>query len=121
MRVLEEGAEIPTYKFENALIRKNRRYYNSTESNFISLFSSDFNDDYPDPFVRLDILWWLQSMNKKMGPTKEKGVFPVSDLVRNLQMFGHSSNNTFPIRRTIQNSEIATIMCRNSLHSSTVP
>ena len=30
-------------------------------------------------------------------------------------------NNTFPIRRTIQNSEIATIMCRNSLHSSTVP
>lgn len=92
MRVLEEGAEIPTYKFENALIRKNRRYYNSAESNFISLFSSDFNDDYPDPFVRLDILWWLQSMNKKVGPTKERGVFPISDLVRNLQMFGHSSN-----------------------------
>lgn len=92
MRVLEEGAEVPTYKFENALIRKNRRYYKSTESNFISLFSSDFNDDYPDPFVRLDILWWLQCMNKKVGPTKERGVFPVSYLVRNLQMFGHSSN-----------------------------
>lgn len=92
MRALEEDAEIPTYKFENVLIRKNRRYYNSAESNFISLFSSDFNDDYPDPFVRLDILWWLQSMNKKVGPNKEKGVFPISDLIRNLQMFGHSSN-----------------------------
>ena len=98
MRVLEERSEIPTYKFENALIRKNRRYYNSSESNFISLFSSDFNDDYPDPFVRLDILWWLQSMNKKVGPTKEKGVFPISDLVRNLQMFGH---NSFVIKREL--------------------
>lgn len=90
MRVLEDDAEIPTYKFENALLRKNRRYYNSNESNFISLFASDFHDDWPDPLVRLDILWWLQCMNKKLGPTKEKGVFPIAELKRNLELLGHS-------------------------------
>jgi len=90
MRVLEDESNIPTYKFENVLLRKNRRYYNSNESNFISLFSSDFHDDWPDPLVRLDILWWLQCMNKKTGPTKERGVFPIQELVRNLQLFGHN-------------------------------
>ena len=91
MRVLEDDAEIPTYKFENVLLRKNRRYYNSNESNFISVFSSDYNDDYPDPLVRLDMLWWLSCMNSKNGPTNEKGVFPISSLLRNMQLFGHNS------------------------------
>lgn len=29
-------------------------------------------------------------MNKKTGPTKERGVFPIQELVRNLQLFGHN-------------------------------
>lgn len=111
MRVLEENSQIPTYKFENVLIRKNRLYYNSNESNFINLFASDFNDDYPDPYVRLDILWWLHEMNKKTGPTKEKGVFPIYMLIRNLQLFGH--NQDVIMREIIYMIKKELIVCDN--------
>lgn len=89
MRVLSDTAEIPTYRFENVLLRKNRRYYKGDESNFINLFASDYNDDFPDPFVRVDILYWLHEAQKREGPTKEKGLFPVGEMLRDLQIQGH--------------------------------
>jgi hypothetical protein len=76
----------------NALLRKNRRYYNGNESNFINLFYSNYNDDFPDPFVRIDILQWLLKNNKKDGPTKNKGMFPARDIVRDMQLIGHEEN-----------------------------
>ena len=56
MRVLGDESQVPTYRFENVLLRKNRRFYNGDESNFVNLFASDYNDDFPDPFVRVDML-----------------------------------------------------------------
>lgn len=60
MRTAGKEYTLPSYKFLNALLRKNRKYYNGDESNFINLFDSNFHDDFPDPFVRIDILKWLQ-------------------------------------------------------------
>jgi len=90
MRILGDEANVPTYRFENVLLRKNRRFYNGNESNFINLFASDYSDDFPDPFIRVDILWWLRSISGKEGPSKVKGLFSVALLSRNLQVFGHS-------------------------------
>ena len=80
MRVLSDDAQIPAYRFENVLLRKNRRFYNGDESNFVNLFASDYNDDFPDPFVRADILNWLYQVQALSGPTGDKGLFQVSEL-----------------------------------------
>ena len=83
---------LPSYKFLNALLRKNRKYYNSEESNFVNLFYSNPSDDFPDPFVRIDILTWLQTNNSKEGPSKALGMFPVRQLLKDLQIIGHNSS-----------------------------
>ena len=43
----------------------------------------------PDPFVRVDILYWLKMKNVQEGPTKVKGMFPVRDIFRDMQLIGH--------------------------------
>ena len=83
---------LPHYKFLNALLRRNRKYYNGEESNFVNLFYSNSTDDFPDPFVRIDILSWLSNHNDKEGPSKTKGMFPVKRLQKELQLLGHSSH-----------------------------
>lgn len=89
IRMFGEEASIPSYKFMNVILRKNRRYYNGEESYFANVFSSDYDDGFPDPFIRLDILNWLQIMRKHEGPNKEKGLFKISTLERDLQIYGH--------------------------------
>lgn len=88
------GAEytLPSYKFLNALLRKNRRYYNGEYSNLVNLFHSNYSDDFPDPFVRIDILRWLKTNTTKEGPTRTKGMFPVNEIIKNMQIIGHDSN-----------------------------
>ena len=92
IKTLGKEYELPSYKFLNALLRKNRRYYKSEESNFINLFYSSFDDDFPDPFVRVDILRSLKAKTPQEGPTKTKGMFPVSEVIRDMQIIGHDSD-----------------------------
>lgn len=89
IRVIGKEYELPLYKFLNALLRKNRKYYNGEESNFVNLFYSDYTDDMPDPFVRIDILYWLKTKKVQEGPTKVRGMFPVRDIFRDMQLVGH--------------------------------
>ena len=90
IRVLGENAVIPTYRFENVLLRKNRKYYKDEESNFVNLFASNYNDDFPDPFIRVDILAWFMAKDAEEGPNGSIGWFSVSNVVRDLQINGHS-------------------------------
>lgn len=99
IRVLGEGVEIPSHKFMNVLLRKNRRYYSGDASNFINLFSSNYLDDFPDPFVRTDIIHWLKMKNWNDGPSKSRGLSSVSSMVKQLQLFGHKAE---VIRRELQ-------------------
>ena len=99
MRVLGEDVEIPSYKFMNVLLRKNRRYYSGDASNFINLFSSNYLDDFPDPFICIDILHWLKAKIGIDGPSKTKGLFAISSMIRELQLFGHK---TEAIHRELQ-------------------
>jgi len=43
----------------------------------------------PDPFVRIDILYWLKTKKVQEGPTKVRGMFPVRDIFRDMQLVGH--------------------------------
>ena len=88
MRTLGQEYTLPSYKFLNALLRKNRKYYNGEESNFINLFGSNYHDDFPDPFVRIDILKWLQNNSRQIQKHKEE-LFVVSDIIKEMQLIGH--------------------------------
>ena len=92
IRTSGKDYQLPSYKFLNAILRKNRRYYNGENSNFVNLFYSDYSDDFTDPFTRIDLLRWLKENYSKEGPSKAKGMFPVRDIMRDMQIIGHDLN-----------------------------
>ena len=92
IKVTDGNYSLPSYKLLNALIRKNRKYYNEEFSNFTNLFSSNNSDDFPDPFVRVDILLWLKSKLNNIGISGLKGYHKINDIVNDLQSIGHSSH-----------------------------
>lgn len=89
IRVSGGDVNIPPHKFLNALLRKNRRYYQGEQSNFINLFYANHQDDFPDPFIRIDILFWLRNRMNIEGPAKTKGIFQVAQIIQAMQIIGH--------------------------------
>jgi GTPase SAR1 family protein len=92
MRVIGEDYNIPTYRLVNALIRKNRKYFNDEMSNFINLFKARYQDDLPDPFVRIDILMWLDQRKSIIGPNGTHGYHQTAELIRDVQLGGHQED-----------------------------
>ncbi len=90
-KITEGKYSIPSYKLLNALIRKNRKYYNENFSNFTNLFFADNNDELPDPFVRIDILLFLKSKRNEIGHSGQKGYVKISEIISNLQSIGHKA------------------------------
>lgn len=117
MRTVGKEYVLPSHKFLNALLRKNRKYYNGEESNFINLFGSDYHDDLPDPFVRIDILKWLQVKSQQIDKDKEK-LFVVSDIIKDLQLIGHK--DTIIYRELNYMIKKGLILCETLLLKATV-
>ena len=117
----------PSYKFLNAVLRKNRRYYNGENSNFVNLFYSNHSDDFPDPFVRIDILRWLQKRASKEGPSKTKGMFQVCDIMRDMQTIGHDlavarrELNYLLKRDLILSESLSNVVSNNDLIKISIP
>lgn len=97
---------LPSYKILNTLLRRNRKYFNEEKSNFANLFASDYSDDLPDPFVRINILNWLKNNYHKEGPSRIKGYHKVSDIVRDLEHIGHKEDIVFREINTLTNREL---------------
>ena len=111
IRATDGICKIPSHKFLNAILRKDRRYYNGEESNFINLFASNYNDDFPDPFVRIDLLYWLNKNKNKNGPSGNPGLFRYNDIVHHMDMLGH--------KVTVVNREINYLLGKGLLYSET--
>lgn len=92
MKLIGRDYHLPSYKIMNALLRKNRKYYNENNSNFINVFASDYKDDFPDPFIRLDILHWLTIKKDVLGPSLILGYHKINQLTKDLQLFGHKED-----------------------------
>ena len=75
IRASEGRYSIPNHKFLNALLRKNRRFYNGEESNFVNLFASNYNDDFPDPFIRIDILYAVRKRKEAASRETTIGLY----------------------------------------------
>lgn len=110
IRAVGNEYELPSYKLMNALLRKNRRYYDSEISNFCNILGSDYHDDIPDPFIRVDILRWLKKYAGEEGPNKQKGYFKIKDILKDLQIIGHKEEviireNKYVLKRELIVSE----------------
>lgn len=90
IRTAGEEYELPPHIIINALLRKNRKYYNEEKSNFANLFYAKFDDDFPDPFVRIDVLLWLKNYYKIEGPNRVLGYHQVKSIIKDLQTIGHN-------------------------------
>ena len=80
---------IPHYNMMNAILRGNRVFYSDIDSKIKNLFSSDYNDNLVDPFVRIDILIWLNKMSNIMGPSGVKGFHKADNIIEKLMLLGH--------------------------------
>lgn len=95
MKLLGSEFYLAPHKLMNALLRKNRKYFVESNSNFINIFASNYNDDFPDPFVRLDILYWLKNQKEIIGPNGILGYNKIQKMIKDLQTIGHSRDIIF--------------------------
>ncbi len=116
MRTLGEEYELSQHKIINALLRKNRKYFDEKKSNFVNLFSSSYLDDFPDPFVRVDILKWLEKHVKDLGSNAVQGYHKVEKLIADLQNVGHDEQIIY---REINNLVIRGLILNESQTSQT--
>lgn len=86
---------IPNFIMMNAILRGNRFYYSDIESKIKNLFASQYNDDWVDPFVRLDILKWLDNMKSIPGSSGVKGFHKADALINDLSILGHNEKVIF--------------------------
>jgi len=70
------------------LVRMKRRFYDSDHSFLKNVFAADSKDARPQYFTRLIILRWLLARWNQMGPAGYKGYFPISELYRDLEIYG---------------------------------
>ncbi|WP_430456493.1 type I restriction endonuclease [Rheinheimera sp.] len=90
IRQSQGEVKIPQHLISRILLKGNRKYYSDTESHIQNLFNSDEDDDLPDPFVRISILEILSQKYRDYGPNKTKGFHKVSEVLKTLQILGHS-------------------------------
>lgn len=81
---------IPNYIMMNAILRGNRHYYSDIDSRIKNLFASEYNDDWVDPFIRVDILRWLDKFKNNIGPNGTKGFYKSGSMIEDLSSLGHS-------------------------------
>jgi len=80
---------IPHYRMMEAVLRGTRLYYSSQNSKIKNVFSSDFNDEWVDPFLRVDLLLWLNKRKGLNGDSGTKGFFTVGSLYKDMELIGH--------------------------------
>jgi len=90
MRATDGQYVVPNYRMMEAVLRGTRLYYSSEKSKIKNVFSSDFADDWVDPFIRIDILTWLNDRKDTLGDSGTKGYFAVEKLKKNMSLLGHA-------------------------------
>lgn len=80
---------VPHYRMMEAVLRGTRLYYSSQNSKIKNVFSSDFSDEWVDPFVRVDVLIWLNDRRDIKGDSGTKGFFTVKTIFQDMELIGH--------------------------------
>lgn len=95
-------------------LRGNRVYYSDAETKLKNLFSCDPSDKLPDPFVRVKILQWLNLKSRIKGPSGILGYHMVSDLIKDLSVFGHEEDRIFTEIKNLMASSLVLSESQNN-------
>jgi hypothetical protein len=83
---------VPHHRMMNAVLRGTRLYYSSMSSKIKNVFSSDYADEWVDPFMRVDILLWLDQRKNTLGDSGTNGYFMVETLRKDMALLGHTQD-----------------------------
>lgn len=85
--------KIPNHIVSRVFLRGNRVYYSDSDTRIKNLFYSDPSDDFPNPFIRVAILTWLNERKRIKGPSGILGFFKIDNLLSDLSKLGHNADN----------------------------
>lgn len=91
IRTLKGQYSLPYTVVSRVLLRRNRRFYDGDSSFLKNLFQCDPEDSRPDVFVRADILEWLRTKHREVGPTGVRGFHQCRILISELMPLGHEA------------------------------
>ncbi len=91
IRFFEGRYVLPLSVVARVLLRMQRRFYDGDKSYVKNLIQCSPEDAFPDHFVRLAMLHWLERRQRLQGPAGVVGFHRVEDLVRDLVQLGHDA------------------------------
>lgn len=90
-------------------LRGSREYYSDSDTRIKNLFYSEPSDKFPDPFLRVAILDWLNERRRIKGTSGIAGFYKVEELLSGLAILGHNTDNiTSELKVMAKNSMIIT-------------
>jgi energy-coupling factor transporter ATP-binding protein EcfA2 len=86
------------YSLQNHIVsrvflRGSREYYSDSETRIKNLFHCEPSDKFPDPFLRVAILDWLNERRRIKGTSGIVGFYKVEELLIGLSVLGHNTDN----------------------------
>jgi energy-coupling factor transporter ATP-binding protein EcfA2 len=93
MKFNEGNYSLPNHIISRVFLRGNREYYSDSDTRIRNLFYSEPSDKFPDPFLRVSILDWLNQRRRIKGTSGIVGFFRVEDLIIDLSILGHNVDN----------------------------
>jgi len=88
IRQREGNYALPLRLVTRVLLRMNRRFYDNDQSYLKNIFAANWQDNNPTYFSRLIILRWLFKRISELGPSGEKGYFPIYQLKEAMVLYG---------------------------------
>lgn len=92
IRFFEGQHVLPLSLVARVLLRMRRRFYDGKISHLKNIVQCNPEDKYPDHFVRVSALHWLERRLKERGPAGVEGFHRTGELVADLVMIGHDAN-----------------------------
>jgi len=92
MKYTKGNHALQNHIISRIFLRGNRVYYSDADAKLKNLFVCDPSDKLPDPFIRVKILIWLDLKHRIKGPSGLQGYHPLSQLIKDLIVLGHSSD-----------------------------
>lgn len=109
MKFSQGDYPLPNHIISRVFLRGNREYYSDSDTRIKNLFYSEPSDKFPDPFLRVVILDWLNERRRIKGTSGIPGFYKVEELLIGLSILGHNVENILSeLRVMAKNSMIIT-------------
>lgn len=93
MKLNQGDYSLQNHIISRVFLRGSREYYSDSETRIKNLFQSEPSDKFPDPFLRVSILDWLNERRRIKGTSGIAGFYKVEELLGGLSVLGHNADN----------------------------